>query len=358
MNIALLTCNARSVPPKKSGGIEKIMFSLLTGLQKHGHTITLFASGDSQVPAGVELVSVTNTAVEYLSIPDKEKDELNTVLTKKLGSLLLSREKEFDIIHNHCLDAALPVLEQLPPEKTPTTIHEAVEPDAISRINRVLTYPFISVSNTQRSPLPNLSYLSTIHNAVSVSDYPLPSLPKDYIVFVGRISQQKTPHLAIQLAKRLGKKLLILGKYKDEHIEKDYFEETFLPKLKNNLSFVNWIGEKTEQEVMSYFQHALFSIHTASFQDPCPLSPIESMASGCPVLALSKGAYPEIIEQGKTGFVGKTIEELELYAQQISSIDRNYCRKYVETKFNTTQMVTAYEHAYQQLLSKRAHLSP
>lgn len=349
MKVALFNCHARSIPPIKSGGIEKIMNYLINGLIEKGVDVTVFSTADSKVNIGAKLIDLGVSSLEDSDYPDDEKERLNGLYTDQLGEILIDMQDNFDLIHNHCLGSCLNTVEKLNTLNV-STLHEDLNIETIARFDKYKDLKLISVSNNQREPMPNLSFVGTVYNGIDIDEYRFCEDPEDYLVFVGRISQQKAPHKAIQIAKILGKKLIILGKYKDTHIEENYYKNTFLPLLNENKSLVEWRGELSTEELIQIISKAKASIHTPLFREPFGISIIEAMATGTPVLSLRRGSAEEIIKEGINGFLGEDIEELVDKFKKIENIDRRFCRQYVKDNFSSQKMINDYFDIYQRLI--------
>ncbi|MEN9327426.1 MAG: hypothetical protein RI947_234 [Candidatus Parcubacteria bacterium] len=351
MKIALFNCNLRSIPPKKSGGIEKVINSLVDGFTAQGHSVTLFTTGDSLVKSGVEIVSVLDKELESSDLDDEAKNFLNKQASLELGKILVQRQYEFDIIHNHCINAVLPILGDIK-NTLVTTLHEFLTFETIDRLGFFHDLNYVSISYSQRKPFPDLNYVDNIYHGIDPKEYPLPTKPEDYLVFVGRISQQKNPHLAIQAARRLGKKIYIIGKYKDDDVEHDYFNSVFLPCLKQNADYAEWIGELSGPELYKYLNKALASLHPVTVRESFGLAAVESAMCGCPPITFNHGAYVETVEEGKTGFIVEDVEEMVDKISNIDQIDRDHCRSYVENRFTVDIMVKQYLKLYELLIAK------
>jgi glycosyltransferase involved in cell wall biosynthesis len=352
MKIALFNCNSRSVPPKKSGGIEKNIDFLIQGFLKRGHQVTLFSTGDSLKREGMDLVYKYKKEIEAMNITDIRKDELNHKRTWELGKLLVKKQYEFDIICNFCLSSALMVLPNI---KIPfvSRIAEELTPEAVGRLMPYKDLPYISLSDNQRVPFPQLNYVATIYNCTDIKEFPRVRKSEDFYLFVGRISGQKQPHLAIKAAARMKKKIILIGKYKDTHIEGEYYEKVFLPTLKKHAKYATWIGEQDQKTVYNYFSRAIVSLHPVSFSEPFGNAVIESMASGCPVIVFNKGAYKETVVEGKTGFVVNNLKEMVEKLKVIEEIDRKECKRYVKESFNVDKMVENYLAVFENLLKPK-----
>lgn len=357
MKIALFNCHARSVPPKKSGGIEKMMNYLIEGLIERSHQVTVFTTGDSYRRTGLEVVSIHETELEAQPFSSLKKNKLNEKWTKELGQKLIERQFEFDIICNFCLGAGLPVMADIK-NVSISRISEALTFEAINRLMPYKDSKYVSLSYSQRVPFPQLNYYANIYNGIAVDSYPMPRKPEDFFVFVGRISKEKSPHLAILAAKQCSKKLYILGKYKDEHIESDYYENTFIPLLKENRHLVEWIGEVDQATVNDYFNRALASLHPVTFREPFGSAVIESMAAGCPPIVFAKGAYIETVENGKSGFLVEDVEEMAVRMGQISTINRSYCREYAKKHFDVSLMVDNYLRTFESCIIENQLAKP
>jgi glycosyltransferase involved in cell wall biosynthesis len=208
---------------------------------------------------------------------------------------------------------------------------------------------FVSISQEQRRFLPSLNYVANIYHGIDVHNYGQPVKHRGYLAFVGRISSQKRPDLAIIAAAQSNHKLVILGKYKDESREKDYYENTFLPTLKKYRSYVDWVGEGDEKTVKDVLRHAKGTLLPVDFPEPFGLAAIESMASGCPVIAFGKGAYPETIVDGKTGFIVQNVEAMVEKIPLLDSIERKACKLHVVRNFSVERMVDDYIALYEQI---------
>lgn len=178
-----------------------------------------------------------------------------------------------------------------------------------------------------------------------MKNYPFSNNPEDYLLFVGRIAPEKGLHIAIYIAEKLHKKLIIAAKLDERN--KEYFEKQIKDHLNKQIS---WIGEVTEKKRNQLMSKALCFLHPIEWEEPFGLTLIEAMACGTPVVAFGKGSIPEIVQHKKTGFVVASIEDMITAVKNIQIIDRNYCRNYVLNKFNVQQMTDQYEMIYQLIL--------
>lgn len=352
MKIALFNCLERSVPPKKSGGIEKVIYLLLKGLVDRGYEVTLFSTKDSIQYKNSQLIANYPSGIEDEEIPEWDRNRLNSTMTNQLGTVLANMQDKFDIIHNHCINAGLPVLSYLRTAHF-STVHEQITIDTLQRLRRLPNELLTSISYAQRVTSKYSTYIDNIYHGIDISSYPPVTTPDDYFVFVGRISHQKNPHLAIRAAAALKKKIIIVGKYKDEDIETEYYQKFFMPALREHKEYVKWIGELDEKGVNEVVRKAIACLLPVGFEEPFGLAAIQAMAVGCPVIAFNKGAYPETIVNGKTGYVVKDSKEMIEKMKVVSQISRDECKSHVATHFTSDIMVEKYIKLYEKLVQKK-----
>jgi glycosyltransferase involved in cell wall biosynthesis len=351
MKIAFFNCNARSIPPRKSGGIEKVIYYLAKGAVERGHDVTVFSTKNSCIQ-GATLVASPTEGFEYEDIDDTLRNRRNALWTNKLGKKLVDRQEEFDIIHNHCLEAGLKTASLLG-DRCISTIHEYLDAKASKRLKPYKDMNYISISISQRVFAPDLNYIANIYHGIDVDSYPVPTAPEGYLVFIGRISAQKRPDLAILAAAAAKKKLIIVGNYKDKNIEGDYYQNTFLPVFNANKKYVDWIGELDEDGVKKIVNKADALLLPVAFPEPFGLAAIEAMAAGCPVVAFRRGAYQETVIDGKTGFLVDDLEGMIDAIKKINTINRAYCRQHVKRNFSVQKMVDEYIKIYELIASRK-----
>lgn len=341
MRIAQIAPIIESVPPKKYGGTERVVHALTEGLMAREHEVTLFASGDSSTSA--RLVSVSPRPIRELKVDDLYGPNQWTLLN--IG-LAYQRQKEFDIIHDHNSYLSLPTANI---SRTPTvlTIHGAITP-ANKHMFEVLNNPYlVSISHSQTFTMANLNFIGTVYNGIDMTGYPFSATDDGYMLSVGRFSYEKGVHHAIDLAIKLNRPLVIAAKVDDKDLP--YFRRYIEPKLGHKL--IKWVGEVDEAERNRLMSKALCFLHPVTWREPFGLTLIEAMANGCPVIGFNRGSIPEVIEDGKTGFVVNDLQEMAAAVKKISGIDRRYCRQYALQNFNDKRMARGYETIYQQVLA-------
>lgn len=342
MKIAVLSPLWEPVPPKTYGGIELVVKLLCDGLVKRGHEVTLFASGDSETLA--ELKSIIPISMREANYEVPQFYEACEV------SQILECEQEFDVIHNHLGYLVFPFLNLF---ETPivTTLHGAFcRNEEISIYKKVKNHPFVSISNSQRLPIMDLNYIDTVYNGIDVKSYTFeatPDLKDPYLAFLGRVSEEKGTHLAIQLALETNQKLLIAGKIGSHDIE--YYETKVKPLIDGKQ--IQYVGEMNHAQKNVFMKNARAVIHCVTWPEPFGLVMAESMACGTPVLALNDGSIPEVICNKKTGFIENNIEDLIKHVKNIDTIDRYACRKWVEENFTAEQMIDNYLKVYNQVMT-------
>lgn len=343
LRIAQIAPVIERVPPKKYGGIERVIHALTEELVERGHDVTLFASGDSKTRA--RLISVTGSPLRYKKNSDPYGPNAITALHYGLAYKMQS---EFDIIHDHLGQMSVPAANL---SKTPVvaTLHGHFTP-AIRDLFRVLTKPHVvTISKKQFQMAPDdLNHAGTVYNGLDMEYYPFSPNHKKYLLYVGRIALEKGTHFAVNIAKKLGLPLLIAAKLDTKfQPDVDYFNQFIKPNLNEK---IQWLGEVDEKDRNKLMTGAMCLLHPVTWPEPFGLTMIETMVCGTPVIAFKLGSIPEVIEDGKTGFVVLNEDEMLKAIGKIDSIDRAYCRKYSLKNFSAKTMTDNYEKIYYRIL--------
>jgi len=336
--IAILAPVAWRTPPRAYGAWETVAGNIAEGLVRRGwKNVTLFATGDSITQA--RLVSFVPCGYE------EDKSQVPPVSACLHISKTLARAGEFDLIHNHF--DYLP-LTYLPFIRTPmlTTIHGFSEPDILRVYRDHKDAYYVSISDADRDG--ELPYVATVYNGIDLSNLTFRSKPGDKLVFLGRIHRDKGTHLAIEVAKRCGRDLLIAGIIQD----RSYFDELVKPHL--NHSSVQYIGPVDPTQRNELFQQAYATLHLNTIGERFGLVLAESMAAGVPVVAQDLGSCREVIEDKETGFLVNNVEEAVAAVGKIQHIDRTQCRRRVEENFSIDRMVAGYEKVYEEIFRRQA----
>ncbi len=335
MKIGMLAPISWRVPPRHYGPWEWVTSLVTEGLVARGVDVTLFATGDSVTSARLHWVCPR---------PYSEDRELDPKVWECLHiSEVFEHADEFDIIHNQ-FDFLPLSYSRLVRTPVVTTIHGFSSPKILPvyrKYNRRTHY--VSISNADRHP--DLNYIATVYHGIPLSEYQFCPAPDDYLLFFGRIHNDKGTYEAIQVAQRVGMPLIIAGIIQDE----EYFRTKVAPYVDGQrIKYVGPVGQPRKSELLG---HARALLHMINFDEPFGLSVVEAMACGTPVIAVQRGAMPELIDDGATGFLVAGWEEAVETVNKIESIDRAHCRAWVEERFSSDRMVDDYLTVYRKILS-------
>jgi glycosyltransferase involved in cell wall biosynthesis len=344
MRIAQVAPLYVATPPHGYGGTERIISGLTEALVEQGHEVTLFATGDSRTSARLVACAPKALGFEHLF----ESGAAHTAMLAQV----YRRAKEFDIIHCHVDYQALPFAVNC---KTPTiiTLHGALDmdgyPEALSAFPDIR---YVSISNNQRTPLPNLNWAATVYHGIDVRAHPFGEQPGKYLLFVGRISPEKGPERAIAIAKQSGIPLKIAAKVDPK--DRAFFNQVVKPLLdKEKKEDVEFLGPVDERRKRLLMKNALALLLPIRWQEPFGMVYIESLACGTPVLTCPMGAAPEILSEGETGFMRESDDELAEAALRVQTVSRAGCRAWAERRFDISTMTRNYLEVYQAALGKR-----
>ncbi len=350
MRIALVCGISETVPPKTGSGREQMVCHLMDELARNGHEVTLFAAGGSRVPdfPGAELVSISDRTLREQEL----SEDLVRLYELKLMERLVSEAKRFDVIHNFLGVQALPFSTFT---QTPfLTTHDDISPSRTVRefLSGYSRLPFVSITRYQRTACPVLNYLATIPFAVPLSQYE-PSFSisyKKYLAFWGDFSPMRGAHHAVYVAMKTGMPLVLAGRIAPEC--RDYFHEKIAPYVDGKQ--IRYIGEINPSYRIRLMRKALATLMPAAWPELFDPVCIESLACGTPVLALKSGPVTEILENGKTGFITDSVEEMVQAVSRIPAINRRNCRYQVETHFSIEKAAAEYVKIYRMLSEQAA----
>ena len=345
MRIAQVAPLYESVPPRLYGGTERVVSWLADELVQRGHEVTLFASGDSRTHA--RLVSAWPRALRL----DPAQPDPFALHTLELAQAF-SRADDFDVVHCHVDYLAFPYGRLV---STPVvhTLHGRLDlRPLIHVLTELREVPLVSISDSQREPLTglDLNWVATVHHGLPMQDVPAVTTASDgrYLVFLGRMSAEKRPDLAIAVAKRAGLPLIMAAKV--DRPDREYFEREIRPQLGHPL--IEYIGEVSDAEKWRLLGDALALLFPIDWPEPFGLAMIEALACGTPVVARPCGAVPEIVRDGEVGFLADTVDELVAAVKRVDVIDRARCRRWAEAQFSVGVMADHYESVYRRLKSR------
>ena len=341
LRIAQVAPLVEPVPPVLYGGTERIVSYLTEELLRRGHEVTLFASGDSRT--GAKLYSVRDRSLRL----DPARPDPTAFHMLEL-SHAFDRAEEFDVIHCHVDYLAFPFARNC---RVPTvhTLHGRLDlPHWIPIMEYFRDMRLVSISNDQRRPLAHLGlqWMATVYHGLPESSFRLGEGRGGYLLFFSRLSREKRPDLAIEVAKRVGLPLRIAGKV--DEADRKYFEDEIRPLLQHPL--VEYLGEVHDSDKQRLFEEAMALVFPIDWPEPFGLVAIEAMSCGTPVISRPYGAIPELVDSGVTGFVVNSVDEMVEAVRRIEGIDRKGCMLRARERFSVGTMVDGYEAVYRRLL--------
>ena len=334
--------------------------AIAQGLGKRGHQVTIFAPlgtevhGENVTVETLNLRPLVHNQAEFAKlIEDTEKifHEVPGLWDRYMVNEMYRRaeEGEFDLLYFHHPESAMSTAFEHPTIPTAYTLNDPIY-DWYRELFEMFASPnqkFISISKNQRRDAPDLPYLDTVYNGTDTKLFDFSAEHDEYLLFAGRITAEKGVKEAIQVAKSTGHRLLIIGPV--NHGSQEYFDQYIKPQLDDQILY---LGRMDQPQLVKYYQKAKAVLTPVQWEEPFGLTTIEAMACGAPVISLHRGAAPEIIVNGKTGYVVNSIAEMIEAVGKIDKINRKDCRDHVTRKFGLTQMVNNYEQAFEKLLER------
>ncbi len=341
MKIAQIAPPFLRVPPEKYGGTEVICSLLTEELVRLGHDVTLFATGDSITSA--KLKSVLKKPI---GIGNPDQSSSQTHFAFAFESL-----EGFDVIHNH---GGIDGLNHASDNDTPmiTTLHNLCILPGDPDFERLKNNNFIAISNKQKEIIKGLNVIDMVHNSIDIDQFKFQKKKKNYLLWLSNCVSNKGPDTAIRVARELGLKLIMSGKI-DRQIPKQqrYFEEAIKPHVDGKN--IVYMGEVSPKVKARLFEEAACLLFPISWQEPFGMVMAEAMACGTPVVAYGRGAVPEVIKNGETGYVVKP-GDYQAFVKRVKDvlagkIDPQACRRHVEQNFTPQIMAKNYLKIYGQL---------
>jgi glycosyltransferase involved in cell wall biosynthesis len=334
LKIAQVAPLSESVPPKLYGGTERVVAYLTDELVRQGHDVTLFASGDSQTSA--RLIAACPNALRLGGCREYLAPHL--IMLEEV----LRYAHEFDVIHFHIGLAHYPLARRLPIVHL-TTLHGRLDlPELVPLYDEYDDVPVVSISQSQRSPLPRARWVATVHHGLPPDELKFNDREGEYLAFLGRISPEKRVDRAIAIAKACGWPIRIAAKV--DPADEVYFECEVKPLLDDPLvEFIGEIGERQKSDFLGRAKALLFPI---DWPEPFGLVVIESLACGTPVIGFRNGSVPEILEDGVTGFIVDDMDAAVAATRRVRELSRKVCRREFERRFTVERMGSAYTRLY------------
>lgn len=344
MRIVQLASNFRPVEPMTGKAISSHTAWLTNGLVKRGHDVHLFASSDSQTNAKLHAVS-----------DSLWKQDLDNEMQGYLMRLNVSRAYEYardnaDIIHSHFNLLSSTLFSPLITTPSLISIHTPIPEHVVPYANQFKNERFVSFTLAQRKQLPELNWYANIYHGVEMNVFTFNEKPKDYLLYLGRITGDKGTHHAIAAAKAAGVPLLIAG---TSYPNEGYWQKEIEPHI--NGVTVRYVGEASFEEKIGLFQNARALLFPTQVSEVFGYAMIEAMACGTPVIGFNNGSVPEIVKHGVTGFVVNDVEEMTEAIRKIDTIDRKKVRQRAQTFFSVEKMIAGYENVYKRILNDTAY---
>ena len=331
MRIAQIPPLYESIPPKLYGGTERVVSYLTEELVKQGHDVTLFGTKDSVTSAN--LYTVCDQAIR---LNPGCRDALAWHVYQL--QIVVENAHEFDIIHFHNDYLHFPWSTQ-DRYRHITTLHGRLDLDDLKPIYKKFYHiPVVSISNNQRKPFSDINWINTVYHGLPENMYRAGDGKGNYLAFLGRISPEKRPDRAIEIAKRTGIPLKIAAKV--DKADEEYFEKKIKHLLDHPL--IEYIGEIGDHQKEEFLGNALALLFPIDWPEPFGMVMIEAMACGTPVIGFRRGSVPEVIVDGKNGFIAQTKEDMINAIQKITDVNRSTCRAVAYSKFDVSIIAKGY----------------
>jgi len=341
LRIAMVAPPWYELPPRAYGGIEAMVSDLTTALVRRGHTVTLIGAGRADTPA--------DYVATYPEAPSSRIGEPLPEVVHAAAAAATLASLDVDIVHDHSLAGPLTAASRTAP--TLVTVHGAIDDDLGEFYRRLGgAVSLAAISGSQRGSASDLNWAGVVHNAVDAASFPYRADKEDWLLWLGRFSPDKGAHLAIDAARTAGRRILLAGKL-TEPSEHDYFSRFVRPRLGADAEYVGEADAARKRDLLSRARCLLFPIQ---WEEPFGLVMIEAMACGTPVVTLRRGAAPEVVVDGVTGFVRTSPDELPDAVERAGDLDPRACRAHVERHFDVSVMAEGYERLYRQVIAGAA----
>jgi glycosyltransferase involved in cell wall biosynthesis len=338
LRIAQVAPPMERVPPLAYGGTERVVHELVKELDRRGHEVTTFASGDSDVPG--RLIATVPEALR----PAGFSGDAAPYVYLTMGAVL-DLAHEFDVIHSH-LEWASVLLARVSPVPVVSTFHSRLDLPWADAMFASPTPGLVAISRNQAATHPNVAWAGIVHNGLTLDEAPFDRRRGDALCFVGRITPEKGVIEAIEIAKACGRPLRIAAKVGPTPAERQYFETVFQPALEAGGPTIEFLGELEQAERDALFAESYAALMPGSWPEPFGLVAIEALACGTPIVARRVGALPEIIRDGVDGYFGDDVKDLAFKVGRVGDLDRGEISRSVRDRFSAGRMTDGYEAIY------------
>ncbi len=327
------------IPPITYGGTELVVHNITEELIKRKHDVTLFATADSNTRA--RLVSLWEKSLWRARL-----ESPHAVIVHQIAKVL-EEGNNFEILHNHTDFYLVPLAKYI---RRPiiSTLHRPIDKATFNTFKEYERWNnYVAISYDQANSSPGLKFIAVIHHGIPTNLYEFNDNPDDYLLWLSKIEPEKGILEAIDVAKRTKERLIIAGNVVEEESGR-FFRYEVLPHIDGDQ--IKYVGQVTFPQKIELFKKAKAVLYPIKRREPFGLIVIESMACGTPVIAFNNGAVPELIADGKTGFIVRSTNEMIVMLKQIHKIKRQDCRKHVQDNFNIEKMADKYEEVFRALI--------
>jgi glycosyltransferase involved in cell wall biosynthesis len=339
MRIAQLAPPFLPVPPERYGGTERVIHDLTEGLVCRGHDVTLFASGDSRTSA--RLVPTVARSLWH------EKPPIDPTATQfRVHAEVFRHASEFEVIHAHTDYFSFPYAAHSPAPVIATLHGRLDAPELRTVLGLFPDVGLVSISHAQQAYAPEARWIGNAYHGIAVEDYPFDPVGGEDLLFLSRMTRDKAPHVAIDVARAAGRRLLLAGRIDPN--DRPFFEQEVQPRL--HASHATYLGEVSHEQKLQLLARAHALLFPIDWPEPFGLVMVEAMACGTPVIARPHGAACEVVADKVTGLFADTEHELVAAVGAAHTIERSACRQRVEQTFSLSAMVSRYEAIYRSLM--------
>lgn len=338
-----------SVPPAAYGGTEAVVHLLCEELVSLGHDVTLCATGDSTTSARLR-----SCLPRSLRTAEDIQDKGPYAIAHAGHALAVAGE--YDVVHNHAGEELMALAKLTSGVPMLTTMHCNISPDRKFVWERYEGY-YNTVSWSQKrlmQHMPRPWFAGVAYNAIDVGSFPFTEKKDDYLLFLARVSHDKGPHIAIEVAKRTGMRLIIAGKV--DAVDRDYFTKMVEPLIDGDQ--IVFAGEADATQKRELYSRARCLLMPITWEEPFGLVMAEAQACGTPVIAFNRGAAPEVVRHETTGFVVEDADEMVAAVARVAEIEPVECRRWVSGRFDAPHMAARYVELYARVLGAHAAGSP